>query len=56
MHNVRAKRGADAASDHHLLIAKMKLKLKKCTTQSSPRIKYNVGYLNDGEIAADFRI
>ncbi|CAH8546600.1 unnamed protein product [Schistosoma margrebowiei] len=27
--DVRTKRGADIASDHHLLIAKMKLKLKK---------------------------
>ncbi|VDO97151.1 unnamed protein product [Schistosoma margrebowiei] len=27
--DVRTKRGADIASDHHLLVAKMKLKLKK---------------------------
>ncbi|VDP74219.1 unnamed protein product [Schistosoma curassoni] len=27
--DVRTKRGADTASDHHLLVAKMKLKLKK---------------------------
>ncbi|VDO98334.1 unnamed protein product [Schistosoma curassoni] len=29
MEDVRTKRGADIASDHHLLVAKMKLKLKK---------------------------
>ncbi|VDP51515.1 unnamed protein product [Schistosoma margrebowiei] len=29
MEDVRTKRGADIASDHHLLVAKIKLKLKK---------------------------
>ncbi|EDO49884.1 predicted protein, partial [Nematostella vectensis] len=29
LQNVRIKRGADVASDHHLLVARLKLKLKK---------------------------
>ena len=29
MEDVRTRRGAHIASDHHLLVAKMKLKLKK---------------------------
>lgn len=29
MQDVRAKRGADVASDHHLVVARLKLKLKK---------------------------
>ena len=29
LENVRSKRGANVASDHHLLIARLKLKLKK---------------------------
>ncbi|VDP45849.1 unnamed protein product [Schistosoma margrebowiei] len=32
MEDVRTKRGADIASDHHLLVAKMKLELKKYWT------------------------
>ena len=28
-HNVKVERGADVSSDHHRLIAKLKLKLKK---------------------------
>ncbi|VDP22533.1 unnamed protein product [Schistosoma margrebowiei] len=32
MEDVRTKRGADIASNHHLLVAKMKLKLKKHLT------------------------
>ena len=37
---IRVKRGADAAPDHHLLTAKLQLKVKKCTTTSCSIIKY----------------
>ena len=40
------KRGADAAPDHHLVIGKLRLKLKKCETTTSVRTKYNVNLLH----------
>jgi hypothetical protein len=43
------RRGADAASDHHLLIArlKLKLKLKRTDRQTAGRTKYNVNQLRE---------
>ena len=35
--DVRVKRGADAGSDHHLLIAKVSMKLRRCYTPSNLR-------------------
>ena len=46
LQDTRVKRGADAASDHHLVTAKQQLELKKCTTRCS-KIKYDVEFLND---------
>lgn len=37
LQDIRVKRGADAASDHHLLIARMKLKLKRNWTGEKNR-------------------
>ena len=45
--DVRVMRGADAASDHHLVLAKIKLKLKKNTNPSNPQVRYNIEYLKD---------
>ena len=49
LQDVRVRRGADVASDHHLLIAKLKLKLKKNWTEATTmkRQKYNVSLLKD---------
>lgn len=41
------KRGADAGSDHHLLTAKLQLKLKSCNIPSEVRTKYNVQLFQD---------
>ena len=42
-HDVRVKRGADAASDHHLIVAVLKTKLKVYKDQAAkPSHKYNV--------------
>ena len=49
LQNVRVKQGADAASDHHLVTAKLQLNLNKCTT-SCGRIKYNIVLLNDTSV------
>nr|KAG5694296.1 hypothetical protein BaRGS_032014 [Batillaria attramentaria] len=46
--DVRAKRGADAASDHHLVIAAIKIKLKAYRDQADrPSHKYNVHSLKE---------
>ena len=54
--DVRTKRGADAASDHHLLLMTVKLRLKKHTTTTSTRTRYDVGLLRSQEIENRFQI
>ena len=49
MLDVRAKRDADAASDHLLVVTK--LKLKRYRTSNSARTKYNVHFLGDKAFA-----
>nr|KAG5692669.1 hypothetical protein BaRGS_022669 [Batillaria attramentaria] len=53
---VRAKRGADAASDHHLVIAAIKIKLKAYRDQADrPSHKYNVHSLKESVKTNAFR-
>lgn len=48
LEDVRVRRGADVASDHHLLGARMKLKLRRnWTGQSSQRQRYNISALKE---------
>jgi len=48
--DVRARRGADVASDHQLLVATFKTKLKSFNDQSGrPHHKFNAQYLKDKE-------
>ncbi|XP_063411386.1 craniofacial development protein 2-like [Mytilus trossulus] len=47
LQDVRVMRGADISSDHHLIIAKVKIKLAKGTKVEQKRIKYNVEKLKD---------
>ncbi|VDP06676.1 unnamed protein product [Schistosoma margrebowiei] len=55
--DVRTKRGADIASDHHLLVAKMKLKLKKYwTTGRTISQKFNTTFLQDTDKLNKFKI
>ncbi|VDP20660.1 unnamed protein product [Schistosoma margrebowiei] len=42
MEDVRTRRGADIASDHHLVVAKMKPKLKKNWTISTTKVQYSL--------------
>ncbi|VDP53102.1 unnamed protein product [Schistosoma margrebowiei] len=42
MEDVRTKRGADIASDHHLVVANLKLKLKKNRTISTTKVQYSL--------------
>nr|KAG5695243.1 hypothetical protein BaRGS_008071 [Batillaria attramentaria] len=54
--DVRAKRGADAASDHHLVIAAIKIKLKAYRDQADrPSRKYNVHSLKESVKTNAFR-
>ena len=57
MLDIRTKRGADAASDHHLVITKLQLKLKRFIQMNAPsRAKYNVNQLREERIAQNFRV
>ena len=54
--DVRVRRGADAASDHHLLTARLKLKLKRTDRQAAGRAKYNINLLKDQTIQGAFTV
>lgn len=57
LQDVRVKRGADVASDHHLLAAKLKLKLKKNKTErTNNRQKYNVGLFKVQEKQEQYKL
>ncbi|XP_063411298.1 craniofacial development protein 2-like [Mytilus trossulus] len=47
LQDVRNKRGADIASDHHLIIAKIQLKLLSTKKAKSRRKKFNVDLFKD---------
>ena len=42
---MRVYTGIDAASDHHLVLARMKMKLKKREVNRSTRTQYTVDFL-----------
>jgi hypothetical protein len=50
------ERWADAATDHHLIVAKVKLKLKKYLNSTSTGKRYNVSMLTNKEKKAEFKI
>ena len=50
MQDVTLKRGADAASDHHLVLARMKMKLKQREVKRSTRTLYSVDFLTDNDL------
>lgn len=56
LQDVRVKRGADAATDHHLLVGKFKVKLKRIPVEKNRRKKYNVASLNETESKASFTL
>ena len=55
LQDVRVFRGADVASDHHLVVGKIKLKLKKHSTPPG-RTKFNVELLKDPSIKEQFNV
>ncbi|VDO61454.1 unnamed protein product [Schistosoma margrebowiei] len=57
MEDLRTKRLADIASNHHLLVVKMKLKLKKYwTTGRAISQKFNTAFLRDTDKLNKFKI
>ena len=54
LQNIRVKRGADAWSDHHLVIAMLKLRLKRNPAQKNPRARYSMDRLKDRGTADRF--
>ncbi|VDP87037.1 unnamed protein product [Schistosoma mattheei] len=57
MEDVRTRRGADIASDHHLVVANLKLKLEKnWTTGQTTLQRFNTAFLRDTEKLNEFKI
>ena len=54
--DVRVRRGADAASDHHLLTASVKLKLRRFHRPRNSRTRFNVHLLKDPLATKEFSI
>ena len=54
--DVRVMRGADASSDHHLLVGKLQLKLERSGRCEASRVKYDINSLKDPFIAQQFSI
>ena len=53
MKDVRAVRGADAGSDHHLVLCKLQLKLKRTKRQNNEQL-FDSGRLKDPVVKAQF--
>ncbi|VDP87145.1 unnamed protein product, partial [Schistosoma mattheei] len=57
MEDVRTRRGADIASDHRLVVANLKLKLKKNWTTGQTALKrFNTAFLRDTNKINEFKI
>ncbi|VDP65680.1 unnamed protein product [Schistosoma mattheei] len=57
MEDVRTRRGANIASDHHLVVANLKLKLKKnWTTGQTALPRFNTAFLRDTNKINEFKI
>ncbi|VDO89604.1 unnamed protein product, partial [Schistosoma margrebowiei] len=53
----RTRRGADVASDHHLVVANLKLKLKKNWTSGQTALqRVNTAFLRDTDKLNEFKI
>ena len=54
---MRVKRGGDIASDHHLLVARLKLKLKRnWNGGTGQRQRFNTGLLKDTDKLEEYRL
>ena len=56
LQDVRALRGADVGSDHHLLMAKVRLKIAKVRKAKCGRVRFEVSKLKDLEVRSVFKL
>ncbi len=57
LQDVRVKRGAVVASDHHLVTARLKLKLRRNEVDQKRRKgRYNVDYLKDQNTGQEYKV
>ena len=56
LQDVRVMRGADVGSDHHLLMAKVRIKIAKARKKKSVRVRFDVTKLNDLETRDQFKL
>ena len=56
LQDVRAMRGADVGSDHHLLIEKVRIKIAKVKKGKSGRVRFEVSKLQDLETKNVFKL
>ncbi|VDP76831.1 unnamed protein product [Schistosoma curassoni] len=57
MEDARTRRGADIASDHHLVVANLKRKLKgNCATRQKALQRFNTAFLRDTDKLNEFKI
>ena len=49
-------RGADVGSDHHLLMAKVRIKIVKVRNERSCRVRFDVTKLSDLETRDQFKL
>ena len=54
--DVKVKRGADVGSDHHLVTACIKLKLKKSSNTTNTHKRFDVDQLKDNKIRSAFTV
>ena len=54
--DTRVRRGADAASDHHLVQTRVRFKLKKIIKPTSSRIRYDVDKLRHEAVREEFTL
>jgi endonuclease/exonuclease/phosphatase family metal-dependent hydrolase len=56
LQDVKVCRGADVASDHHLLLSNIKMKLKRYTTSQKCRHQYKIEELKNQETKVQFAV
>lgn len=56
MEDVRARRGAYATSDHHLLLGKFRLRLKRHHKAKNQRTLYNTQHLINAQVGKTFKV
>ncbi|VDP89526.1 unnamed protein product, partial [Schistosoma mattheei] len=57
MKDVRTRKGADIASDHHLVVANLNLKLKKYWTSGQTALqRFNTAFLRETDKLSEFKI